>query len=41
MKVQILIGISDIDQQLYKKYKLTKDEIEYIENKNIPLKFKI
>ena len=35
-------SISDIDQQLYKKYKLTKDEIEYIENKNnIPLKFKI
>ena len=26
-------SISDIDQQLYKKYKLTKDEIEYIENK--------
>ena len=26
-------SISDIDKQLYKKYKLSNDEIKYIENK--------
>lgn len=29
--------ISDIDQQLYKKYKLTSEEIDYIEEKVVPM----